>query len=538
MKKRVLILLFCVSALLLTLAACQAEPPVDEPTETPQGTQSPLPSTDEGETASLPTALTLPLLDNITLDPVNCPDGVQQTVGALVYQGLFALDENFNVRNVLCESYSYNAAKRTYRFTLKEGVTFSNGSKLRASDVLSTYQRAAESARYGARFANVSSMRVSSGELVITLTRDDAAFPALLDIPIVRAGSENKTFPLGTGDYVPTQDEDGTLYLQRREDAEPRGELPERIELYAVKDNAAAAYRFSTGDVNLLVSDLTGLSAADASGNVARADADTTTMLYLGFNFSDEALSQSALRSAMSAALDRDEAAQRIYAGHARAAQFAVSPADALYPTALEDRGEADYAATVASLLAGETIELTLLVNEENSFKVSLAQWVCAQLSCETLTLTPRVLAWEDYLAALESGDFELYLGEVKLGANWDIGALLRERAVTVLESESEEGEADEESELLVSGGTLNYGGYYNATAETLLDAYLAAPDEAHMNSLCAQVQRTVPFAPLLFKTVTLLTPMGFLEISENAVPTATDPFAHAEDWTLHFAQE
>lgn len=535
--KRALALL-CALALLLTLAACQAEPPVDEPEETPQGTQSSLSSADEQKEISLPTALVLPLLNNITLDPVTCPDGVQQTVGALVYQGLFALDENFAVQNVLCESYSYNAAKRTYRFTLRDGVTFSNGSKLRASDVLATYQRAAESARYASRFEHVSSMRVSNGELIITLTRDDATFPALLDIPIVRSGSENKLFPLGTNAYVPTQDEDGTLFLQRREDAEPLGTLPERIALYAVKDNDAAAYRFSVGDVNLLMSDLTGLSPADASGSVDRADADTTTMLYLGFNFSDETLSRSALRSAMSAVLDRDEAAQRIYAGHARAAQFPVSPASALYPNALERSVTAsDYAETVAGLLEGETVELTLLINEENSFKLSLAQWACAQLSTESLTVTPRVLPWEEYVAALESGDFALYLGEVKLGANWDIGVLIRERVVTVLEDESEEGEEAEEAEpvILVSGGTLNYGGYQNATAAALLDAYLAAPDEAHMDSLCAQLQLTTPFIPLLFKTATLLTPTGFVE---NAAPTAADPFAHADSWVLHFAQE
>lgn len=534
--KRTLALL-CALALMLTFTACQAEPPVDEPEETPQGTQSSLSSADENKTASLPTALALPLLHNITLDPVNCPDGVQQTVGALVYQGLFALDEHFSVQNVLCESYTYNAAKRTYRFTLKDGVTFSNGSKLRASDVLATYQRAAESARYSARFEHVSSMRVSNGELIITLTRDDASFPALLDIPIVRSGSENKTFPLGTGAYVPTQDEDGTLSLQRREDAEPLGALPERIALYAVKDSEAAAYRFSTGDVTLLMSNLTGLSPADASGSVDRMDADTSTMLYLGFNFSNETLSRSALRSAMSAVLDRDEAAQRIYAGHARAAQFPVSPASALYPETSERSSTvSDYETALAGLLEDNPVELTLLVNEDNAFKVSLAQWACNQLSTESLTVTPRVLPWEEYVAALETGDFDLYLGEVKLGANWDIGALIRERLVTVLEDESEEETESEGAEptVLVSGGTLNYGGYQNATATALLDAYLAAPDGEHMTLLCQQLQTSVPFIPLLFKTVSLLTPTGFVE---NAAPTAADPFAHAEQWTLHLAE-
>lgn len=518
------LLLLC--ALALLLCACQAEPAPDAPGETPLDEQPALFPVQEETPLSLPQALVLPLLSNITLDPVSCPDGVQQTVGALVYEGLFSLDEHFAVQNVLCERYSYNAAKRTYRFTLKDGVTFSNGSKLRASDVLVTYQRAAESARYGARFAAVSSMRVSNGELVITLTQDDASFPALLDIPIVRSGSENRTFPLGTGAYVPTQDEDGTLFLQLREDAQSA--LPQRIALYEVKDNETAARRFESGAVNLLVSDLTGLSSADASGAVSRADAPTASMLYLGFNTRNPLLSGSALRAAMSAALDRSEAAARIYAGHASPAQFAVSPACALYPAALAQQADAS---AYAGALAGAEGELTLLVNGENSFKCSLAQWVCTQLSTSTLTVTLRTLPWEAYLAALESGDFDLYLGEVTLCANWDVGTFLRERVVTLLESES--GEEDAEHTTLVTGGTLNYGGYENATAVALLEAYLAAPDDEHMQALCRQIQLTAPFAPLLFKNTTLLTPTGFLE---NAAPTAADPFARAEEWMLHFA--
>ncbi len=526
--KRVLLLL-CTLALLL--CACQAEPPVDEPDDLLQdGQLSPLPAPVETP-VSLPQALVLPLLSNITLDPVNCPDGVQQTVGALVYEGLFALDEHFAVQNVLCESYSYNASRRTYRFTLRDDATFSNGSKLRASDVLATYQRAAESARYGARFAAVSSMRVNNGELVITLTQDDASFPALLDIPIVRSGSESRTFPLGTGAYVPMQDEDGTLFLQLREGAQSA--LPERIELYEVKDNEAAAYRFATGEVNLLLTDLTGLSPADASGEVSRTDAPTSAMLYLGFNTRNPLLSGSTLRAAMSTALDRREAAARIYAGHASPAQFALSPADARYPTALERSASA---AAYAEALAGAEGELTLLVNEENSFKLALSQWVCTQLSTSTLTVTLRALPWEEYLAALENGDFDLYLGEVTLRANWDIGAFLRERVVALLPGETGEEEAEDAVPVtLVTGGTLNYGGYENTTAIALLEAYLAAPDAEHMEALCRQLQLTAPFAPLLFKSTTLLTPTGFLE---NAAPTAADPFAHAEEWTLHFAQK
>ena len=131
-----------------------------------------------------------------TADPITCPDGMQQTLGALLYEGLLVLDESFAPQNVLCSRYEHNDDCTSYTFYLRDGVSFSDGSSLTASDVLATLRRAQESERYSARFANVASMRASNGALIVNLTRADSAFPALFDIPIVKSGSEKNTVPL------------------------------------------------------------------------------------------------------------------------------------------------------------------------------------------------------------------------------------------------------------------------------------------------------------------------------------------------------
>ena len=41
------------------------------------------------------TSFALPYLKGETADPITCPDGMQQTLGALLYEGLFVLDESF-----------------------------------------------------------------------------------------------------------------------------------------------------------------------------------------------------------------------------------------------------------------------------------------------------------------------------------------------------------------------------------------------------------------------------------------------------------
>ena len=85
---------------------------------------------------------------------MTCIDGVQQTVGALLYEPLFTLDNSFAPQPVLCEHSSCDAQALTWTFALRSAV-FSDGTALTANDVLAAYRRAAESARYGARFANV-----------------------------------------------------------------------------------------------------------------------------------------------------------------------------------------------------------------------------------------------------------------------------------------------------------------------------------------------------------------------------------------------
>ena len=171
-------------ALLLSLLLARCWPSPAEPDEDDFWDDSPPPQEDDAALTPI-TSFALPYLQGVTLDPLTCPDGIQQTLGALLYEGLFVLDGTFAPQNVLCARYEHNDACTSYTFYLREGVVFSDGSPLTAADVLAALRRAQQSERYGARLANVASMRVSGGALVVTLSRPDSAFPALLDSPIV-----------------------------------------------------------------------------------------------------------------------------------------------------------------------------------------------------------------------------------------------------------------------------------------------------------------------------------------------------------------
>ena len=127
----------------LLLSGCWTEAPVESANGL-LGDQEPA---DQQEEVILPAAFTLPYDPDQTLDPVTCADGMQQVAGSLIYEGLFRLDRQLEPQPWLCQSYTYDAASLTYTFTLRSGVTFSDGSPLTAADAAATLRRAKSSQR-------------------------------------------------------------------------------------------------------------------------------------------------------------------------------------------------------------------------------------------------------------------------------------------------------------------------------------------------------------------------------------------------------
>ena len=119
-----------------------------------------------------------------------------------------------------------------------------------------------------------------------------------------------------------------------------------------------------------------------------------------------------------------------------------------------------------------------------------------------------RALPWNDYLTALQNGNFDLYLGEVRLTADWDISPLVR------------------------TGGALNYGGYADEQCDTLLDTFLQSESEETARTLYRYLDQSAPIAPIAFRTSSVLTPSGLID---GLTPTASSPFYGLANWVVHF---
>jgi peptide/nickel transport system substrate-binding protein len=289
----------------------------------------------------------------------------------------------------------------------------------------------------------------------------------------------------------------------------------DRIELVECANEDAVRYQFTSHAIQLITADLTGTSPLSVAGAFTVRDADTTTLQYLGFNTANALFADPAVRQAIGLGIDRSAVVSAYLSGHAAAAQFPVSPASSLYPADLETAYAYDAfetAMTEAGLNRGAAHSVTLLVNSENTFKVSVANYLAAALSVFDLKVTVQALPWEEYQAALTAGQFDLYYGEVRLTADWDLTALVG------------------------TGGSLNFGGYTDpALDQMLLDDSAAADRTRSMETVCARLSSQAPILPVCFKRTSVLTQA---DVVEGLSPTASDPFYDIAALTIHLKEQ
>ena len=499
--------------LALLLTACQGSQPFNsvQPSDPAEIEEEQTETPAEDKTV-LPTAFTLPYEPQQTLDPLTCPDGMQQTVGSLLYEGLFRLDETLTPQPWLCSDYTRDESGQTYTFTVRSGVSFSDGSALTAADAAATLRRAKSSERYRARLAQVSSISSSGNTLTVTLSAANTSFPALLDIPIVKSGTESKAAPIGTGPYQFSTDGAGDALTRNPDWWRGSAQPLEHIGLSAVSDRDTMLYQFTSHEVQMIVTDLTSTTSVSAIGSVGFQDANTTVLQYLGFNVHHAPFDNADLRRALGLGINRASLVSAFLSGHGTVSQFPVSPVSPLYPKKLEtvyaydSFASAMESAGFATGTASRTY--TLLVNEENSFKVSAAEYLAESLSAFDLQLEVKTLPWEEYTAALQSGNFDLYYGEVKLTADWNLSALLH------------------------SSGTLNYGRWADPQTDELLARYLHSEDPAvAMQSLCSYLQQQSPILPLCLKSTSVLYQAGVID---GLSPTMAEPLYNLPDCTFH----
>lgn len=531
-------------ALALALGGCGAQ---TDPAETagpepdPAQTETPQPVETEPQVLQRQSAdgvFTVNFDPNASVNPVRAESVVNMELWSLIYDSAFYLDESFNVRSDVISSYSSDDYI-WWVFQVRTDLRFADGSPLTARDVAYSISTARNADYYKGRLGlivGVSALDASS--FAITTSYANSMLPALLTVPIIKRGDYYNNTPLGSGPYWFTLD---------RSALEPNifyryaGELPlDTIYLRDYTDASARITAYEDASLDIVTNDPTGVyNVGYGSSNDIRFF-DTANLHFLGVNQYSRYFSSAEARAALTYLVNRSYIAGALMGTeggvpavlpvHPRSQLYdAVYAADYAYdPRRAEELLAGSFTDTdedgVLELVLPDTdstldTDIKLIVNNDSPAKLRAARAVADSMNAVGLNTRLYELNWDEYQATLKRGDFDLYYGEVRMGADWNLSYLFRIPGMSDWQN--------------IDWGQ-NYFRNQDYNYTRLYSAYLAASDTERyerFQELAHYITEHALLVPVCFERRQVLTHRG---VVSGLIATQFDLFYNFREWTVH----
>ncbi len=419
-----------------------------------------------------------------SMNPFASMSDTNRVLFSLIYQGLFAVDRNYRVSPILCDSYNITADMKTYTFHLAEAI-FSDGTAVTAADVVASLEAARTSPWYGSRLRHVTTVSGYGNTVMVELSTPMENLPILLDIPIVKASQVTADAPAGTGPYLREGEN-----LHRVAGWWCDADLCIRADTIPLVTSGTPAQdrdSFELGGVSLVYTDPSASDFADFHSDYELWDSENGLFLYLGCNSESEVFSNDAVRQELTHAIDRDALVEKYYRGFARSAQLPCSPLSPWYNTNLAVNYGYD-PARLRSVLEKEGLldsEIVLLLNGDDTLRSRIGEDIAKMLTACGLKVTIRESTSEKFVEDLTNyryGDtYDLYLAQTRLSANMDLSAFFGEKTPLNFGGMSDPGIHAMSLEALA-----NAGNYYTLH-EMVMDDGLLCPILFQSNAIFSQ---------------------------------------------------
>lgn len=465
--------------------------------------------------------LALPYYTAEKINPITTTSLINRVVCEAIYEGLFMLNDKLQPEPLLCESYELSGTRCT--LVLKEGLKFSDGSPVTADDVAASYRLAKNTptSPYHDRASYMSSIRVKDSRTIrITLTAANSRFLSLLDIPIFKKPTQNSTFAIGTGPFAVAQHEGQPILVPNEHWNGGATHNVPQIGLVGTVRPDAVTSSFAVGDISMTRAERISDDPLTIKGAVDVYQTPTTELHYLGVRVSHPLLANENFRKALSLAIDRDMICKSSLQTFADPAVLPINPQPAnlsglssslkqanayLRQMGIQDTNS-DGRVEDAS---GNPISLTLLCHSENSFKNNVCSQLVTAFSHLGIELRVNAMPFAQYQAALMSGMFDLYYGDLLMTPDFDLRA------------------------LLMTGGSLNFGRFSDATLDSRIMSVRTASADALPQAEAAFQEyflAKMPILPLAFERDQVIVRSGLLA---SFTPRPYNMFWAPTEWRL-----
>lgn len=525
------------SAFVLALTGCRGNP-----SSSSSGSSSALPAAGHRE------YMTLLYSQADTFNPYTAKTDINRQLCRLLYEPLVKLDNNFKTYYSVAASSELSG--KNCKVTLKN-INFSDGSRVTADDVVHSFKLAkGSSGEYSYKLKEVISASASgSGTVVFTLEKADPYALNLLDFPILKKGSENRTDsdsvalpPIGCGRYMINETGDGLVLNGKSFDTAVYS--VKKINLINAPDSESVSHYVEVGAADMYYSDISDGNILRMSGRKVNINLNNLVFLAVNQNYGDLKLNQ--LRQVISSALDRKTICRDGFYNNALPATGFFNPVWETVKSVQNIQTAADEEITVENLeeigynkldsggirknQSGAQLKFELLVNSENRMRAAVAQLIASQLGSCGIKIQVVEKPYAEYTAKLSEGDFQLCLTEIAVTPNMDISSLVAQSGTMAFglpKADDKKGDnnsggkktpsADEPAQT-ASDGTVSDNGALLASktiTELVSGLYTGANTVADLASV---LQTEMPFIPVCYRTGVLFYNDNIENVTDSSV--------------------
>jgi ABC-type transport system substrate-binding protein len=284
--------------------------------------------------AQAPGSKTLVVAEDVvpqTFDPTQSSQIRTWYAWQLVYEGLVRANADGKIEPVLATRWTIDPAMTTYEFTLRDGVTFSDGSPLSADDVVASFQRLMQSGLPYAkdRFKHLDAVtKVNDHAVRFKLKQPDAGFLLNLGSPFVVGSAilsakwlqsnDPKLAMMGTGPFKMVSYQPNTQLVLKRNDAYWNKQGAANVSDLTVRympEQSAQIAALRSGQVDLMFPSAESRLQLRSAPGITTVAVSSTNTVRLNINTGRPPFDNVDFRRAMSLALNRAEIVQGAFLG-------------------------------------------------------------------------------------------------------------------------------------------------------------------------------------------------------------------------------
>ena len=507
--RNLIISVFLLAAVVITGCGGSVTP---EPTEAP-ATSEPTQAPDGSPVGRIRLPMPENMADAEDCDPIGVRTEEMYQLFSLVFDTLIGV----NGSNMLVPSLAMSwrsGGERIWLISLRQGVTWHDGSSFTADDVVSTYDRIRRQTDgyYSDAAENiVSLMKLDESTIRVEMKSEGLSALYCLNFPITKANSDEVL--MGTGAYRLESMTDEEIKLTVNTDWWGGTPQIETVEFIARSSNDLAIASYEAGMLDFVPTNSLTAKQYSSAGETVVASCMTQQMETLLINHNNAHLRKREFRSAIAHLVDRSSIIANVYMNNARSCDMPVPPDSWLYDSsqvvygydrelALSLLTEQGYTIDEDGNIGyfGEKVSLRILVGStpENSVRAEAAQLIADSLTSFGIGVE-LITANHDTASASPDPESEApYSGDTEFvrllrEGNWDLALV----GFSLSESNSL-------SKYLTPSGSNNFGHYSSETMTSLIEIMDSAVDEASLREAAYAVQsefaEELPFIVLYFR--------------------------------------